>query len=85
MPKTDAGGIDFNLHALGLSRLGQKFHVGIAGADHDQRVALLHCIYGWSRAQKADSARGVRAASGKHRLTEQSLDDRATDRVGKLR
>ena len=82
--QADARGIDVDLHALRLSGFGQELHVGIAGADHEEGVALFHRIDRWRCAEQAETAGGVGAAIRNDRLAEQGFDDGAAYGVGKL-
>ena len=62
--------------ALRLAGLGIEFDVGEAGADDQQRVAVLHRLLRGRRAQQADAAGGVGTVVGHARLAQQRLDDR---------
>ncbi len=84
MAQANAGRINFDLYAFCLARFGQKFHIGIAGADHDQGVAFFHRVDGGRRAEQAEAARGVRAAIRQHRFAQQRLHHRAANSLCKL-
>ena len=82
--QADARGVELDLNALRLTRLGQELHVRIAGADHDERVALLHRIDRGRGAEQAKAAGGVRAAIRQDGLAQQGLDHGAADGFGQL-
>ena len=71
--QTEHARIDVDLDAAGLPRLGKKFGVGKAGADHQQGVAALHEIPARLRAQQADGAGAESMVIGHRRLAEQRL------------
>src|SRR3569833_313862 len=74
MPQATPCGIKFDLDTLCLPRLGQEVHVWEAGADHDKRVAFLHCGNRGRGTKQADSAGSIWTAIRKHTFAEQSFD-----------
>ncbi len=66
-------GVDVDLHAARLALGGQELAVGEAGADHQQRVALLHHLPAWAGAEQADRAGDVGQVVRHGGLAEQRL------------
>ncbi len=78
MAEPDTGGVQIDLNAPGLAGFGQELHVGEAGADDDEGVAVFHGIDGGRGAEEPETAGSVGAAVGERGLAEERFDDGAT-------
>jgi len=82
--QADPRRVEVDLNGTGLSRPGVELDVRERAADDQERVAIFERILRWSRAEEADTTRGVRAIVGHDRLTEERLDDGRPKKLGDL-
>jgi len=66
-------GLQVDLHATGLTFLGQEFGIREARADHQQGVALAHQPVAGFGAEQADGTGDPRQIIGQHSLAQQRL------------
>ncbi len=76
--------VEVDLHAARLALLRQELRVGEAGADHQQRVAVLHQSQLGRVPEQPDRAGDERQVVGHGCLAEQRLGDAGAEHVGDL-
>jgi hypothetical protein len=76
--------VDVDLHPARLALFGQEFRVGKAGANHQQRVALVHHVEARPGADHADRAGHERYVVRHRHLAQQRLGDTGAQQLGHL-
>ena len=80
-PHPGPGRVGVDLHDPDFAGLGQVLGVGEVGADHEQRVAVLHQILTGPGTEQPDPADRVLGVVRDDRLAGQGLDDRRAEPV----
>ena len=78
----DVGAVDIDLHAAGVTRLGQELAIGKGGSNHEKRVALLHQVPAWLGAEKAERPGHKRQVVRYRGFTKQRLGKPGIETLG---
>lgn len=82
--QADAHGIEVDLNAAGLTRLGHERDVREGTASNQNAVAIFHRVLGWLGSQQADGAGCVRAVIRNYGFSQESFYEGCADFFGHL-